>query len=47
LSKVLEIVLSNVYNQLGTALKEKAEAEIAKRIAEEKLQQMIDEKNKS
>jgi len=45
LSKVLSVVLSNVYNQLEAALKEKIEAEIAKGIAEEKLQQIIDNKN--
>ena len=45
LSKVLSVVLSNVYNQLEAALKEKVEAEIAKSIAEEKLQHLIDNKN--
>ncbi len=45
LSKVLSIVLSNVYTQLEAALKEKVEAEIAKSVAEEKLQHLIDNKN--
>ena len=47
LSKVLNAVISNIYNQLEQALKEKAEVEVEKRIIEEKLQNVLSkDKNK-
>ncbi len=47
LSNVLNVVLSNIYNQLEQALKEKAEVEVEKRIIEEKLEDVLSkEKNK-
>lgn len=44
MSKVLSIVLSNIYKQLGQALEEKANLAAEKRIVEEKLQSLLDKK---
>ena len=41
LTKALSEVLSNVYTQLEQALREKSEAEIAKKIAESKLENFL------
>ena len=46
LSNVLSVVLSNVYKQLEHAIQEKTEAEMEKRILEEKLQNMISKDKK-
>ena len=45
MSKVLSVVLSNIYKQLGQALEEKANLAAEKRIVEEKLQSMLDKNN--
>jgi len=45
MSKVLSIVLSNIYKQLGQALEEKANLAAEKRIVEEKLQSLLDKNN--
>lgn len=44
MSKVLSIVLSNIYKQLGQALEEKANLAAEKRIVEGKLQSLLDKK---
>jgi nitrogen fixation/metabolism regulation signal transduction histidine kinase len=46
LSKVLNAMVSNIYNQLEQALKEKAEVEVEKRIIEEKLQNVLSKDKK-
>ena len=45
MSKVLSVVLSNIYKQLEQALEEKATMAVEKRIVEEKLQSMLDKNN--
>ena len=45
MSKVLSLVLSNIYKQLGQALEEKANLAAEKRIIEEKLQSLLDKNN--
>jgi len=45
MSKVLSVVLSNIYKQLGQALEEKANLAAEKRIVEKKLQSMLDKNN--
>ncbi len=45
MSKVLSVVLSNIYKQLGQALEEKANLAAEKRIVEEKLQSLLDKNN--
>ena len=45
MSKVLSVLLSNIYKQLGQAIEEKANLAAEKRIVEEKLQAMLDKNN--
>ena len=45
MSKVVSLVLSNIYKQLGQALEEKANLAAEKRIIEEKLQSLLDKNN--
>ncbi|MEE9238098.1 MAG: cyclic nucleotide-binding domain-containing protein [Thermodesulfobacteriota bacterium] len=45
MSKVLSLVLSNIYKQLGQALEEKANLAAEKRVIEEKLQSLLDKNN--
>ena len=45
MSKVLSVLLSNIYKQLGQALEEKANLAAEKRIIEEKLQSLLDKNN--
>jgi len=46
LSNVLSVVLSNIYKQLEQAIQERTEAEVEKRILEEKLQNLISKDKK-
>jgi len=45
MSKVLKVILSEIYKQLEQALEEKANLAAEKRIVEEKLQSLLDKNN--